>query len=303
MDLIKVSQPRPRSRSDKFGPGNRAKTALTEAFGPADDSDDGSDDDSSHDSSHDSLSSHGTWVKAALTEVFGAVDGGSATIENYLHLCPLLIREGKLDEALKISQRVIHAYEQVLGLEHPTTIKVLSRLGSMFKRQRELDEALEMYQRALRASEKTSVVGRRSTIKILSILCSILKEQGKLNEGPTTIDTPRILDSILNEQEKLGEGALEDCVDTWENSIDSEPISQEQSQVNRKTLNKSNGPFVSGSDTDSNYICITDPSPPVGASSNTSEPSLIPRAPQNLEQIESDIASALSGMIEVFEEC
>lgn len=68
--------------------------------------------------------------------------------------------------------------------------------------------------------------------------------------------------------------------------------------MNRKTSNKSNEPFISGSDTDSNYTCITDTSP-VGASSNTSKQSLIPRATQNLEQIESDIARALSGMIEV----
>lgn len=107
--------------------------------------------------------------RLALMEAFEPVDHGSATIENYTYWCPLLISEGKLDEALKISQRVIRAYDQVLGFKHPSTVRVQSRLGYNFERQGKLDEALEIQQRALRTSKKVLGLEHCSTIEILRI--------------------------------------------------------------------------------------------------------------------------------------
>jgi hypothetical protein len=110
------------------------------------------------------------------------------------------------------------------------------------------------------------------------------QEQEKL-AFKESLKTRQVLDEVLE--------TLADHVNTSASLSDSKPISQEQPQVNQKTLNKS----ISGSDTDSNYTYITDSSSSIGASSNTSAPSLLP--PQNLERVENDIARALSGMTEV----
>ncbi|KAJ0426806.1 hypothetical protein BJY00DRAFT_306801 [Aspergillus carlsbadensis] len=90
--------------------------------------------------------------------------------------------QGKLREAKLIYQRALLAYEKALGLDHISTLDIVSNLGDLYRDQGMLREAKLMYQRALVGYEKALGLDHTSTLNIVSNLGNLYKDQGKLRE-------------------------------------------------------------------------------------------------------------------------
>jgi hypothetical protein len=65
-----------------------------------------------------------------------------------------LQREGKLDEARRITEKVLKKTQQLLGPEHPDTLMTLNNLARLCIEQHEFGVAKEMLERALAGEAK-----------------------------------------------------------------------------------------------------------------------------------------------------
>ncbi|KAI1668000.1 Tetratricopeptide repeat [Pyrenophora tritici-repentis] len=152
-------------------------------------------------------------------------DGERKTVLDAVHLLgDLYTDQGKLGEAKQMYDRALRGYEEALGVDHTSTLKMVNNLGNLYAAQGKLGEAEQMYDRALRGKEEAFGLNHTSTLQTVNNLGSLYAAQGKLGEAKqmykralrgkeealglnhtSTLQTVNNLGSLYAAQGKLGE--------------------------------------------------------------------------------------------------
>jgi tetratricopeptide (TPR) repeat protein len=128
--------------------------------------------------------------------------------------------QGRLDEAEKLLKQALKGKEELLGMEHMSTLITVDNLGILYKNQGRLSDAEEMHARALGSKEKTLGPDHPSTLETVQNLGVLYKNQRRRNESeamylralegkkrnlgpnhPSTLDTVQNLGILYTKQE------------------------------------------------------------------------------------------------------
>ncbi|KAK3682215.1 P-loop containing nucleoside triphosphate hydrolase protein [Podospora appendiculata] len=85
--------------------------------------------------------------------------------------------------AEQMNRRALDGREEVLGLEHPDTLRSVSSLASVLRDQGKYEEAEQMNRRALGGREKVLGLEYPDTLTSISNLASVLQDQGKFEDA------------------------------------------------------------------------------------------------------------------------
>lgn len=110
----------------------------------------------------------------------------------------ILSDQAEYEEAEPLLQRALLIYEQILGPEHPDTVKSLNNLAQLYQTQSRYEEAEVLWQRALSIHKHLWGPDHPDTALALSHLALLYQHQGRYQEAePILVQALNIIESAL----------------------------------------------------------------------------------------------------------
>ena len=108
--------------------------------------------------------------------------------EIIVNLANVLAAQGRLDEAARLQETMLHADEQALGADHPTVLAESHNLASTYQDLGRLDEAAAIFRRVIASKEERFGRTDPSLSRTLEGLANVLSRQGNYDEAVSLIE-------------------------------------------------------------------------------------------------------------------
>jgi len=105
------------------------------------------------------------------------------TLTSMGNLATTYLRQGKLNEAAELQEKVLKARKTIPGEDHPDTLTSMDNLAVTYSRQGKLNEAAELQEKVRKATKTILGEDHPDTLTSMNNLASTYLRQGKLNEA------------------------------------------------------------------------------------------------------------------------
>jgi CHAT domain-containing protein/Tfp pilus assembly protein PilF len=150
--------------------------------------------------------------------------------------------QGRYSEAEPLFKQVLQIIENVLGKEHPSTLRSMNNLAFLYKAQGRYSEAEPLYKQALQLREKVLGKEHPSTLSSMNNLAILYESQGRHSEAePLFKQALQLREKVLGKEHPDTLTSMNNLAGLYESQgrySEAEPLYKQALQLSEKVLGK-----------------------------------------------------------------